>query len=69
MIISEKSMELSRRLIFLNKCETGQILRKGFDLMEMNFFGQNSNMGQILPKNVLLLKMSHTQIKSVFLEL
>ena len=39
-----------------------QILRNGFDLMELNCLGQKSEMGPILLKTVLLLKMSHKQL-------
>ncbi len=37
-----KKLRISRDLFFRNKFEKGQILRKSFDLMETNFFGQTS---------------------------
>ena len=53
-------------LSFVNKLETEQILRIYFDLMEMTFFGQTSDMGQIIQKTVLLIKMSHIQLNLLF---
>ena len=48
-------------LFFHNKLEMEQILRKGFDLMQTTFF-QSSEMEEIIPKTVLLLKMSHLEL-------
>ena len=43
---------------FLNLFEKGQILKKGFDLMEIIFSVQTIEIGQILPETVLLLSFS-----------
>ena len=46
----------------------GNILKKGFDLMEINLFGQTSDVEKILQKTILLLEMSHVQQNLAFLE-
>ena len=33
-----------------------------FDLIETTFFGQTREMGQILPKTIFILKMSHIKL-------
>ena len=50
MTISERSKELIRKLLFINKFEMWQIMRKGFDLIETTFFGQTIETGQIYRK-------------------
>ena len=42
-----KKLRISQGEIFLNEFEKGQILKKGFDLMETTFFVQTSKMVQI----------------------
>ena len=53
----KEAKNYSKSNFFLNKFENGQILRKGFDLMETTFFCQTSEMRQILSKTCFLLKM------------
>ena len=43
--ISERSLELLGDFFFSKKYEKAQILRKCFDLMETNIFGQTSEAG------------------------
>ena len=57
-----KKLRISRVRFFLNEFEKGYILKNSFDLMETTFFVQTSEMGQIFPKTVLLLIMSHIQL-------
>ena len=42
-------------------------MKKGFDLIENTFYVQASEMGQLLPKTVLLHTMSHIQLNYAFL--
>ena len=59
LIISERSTEILRKLVFLNMFEKGQILT--------TFFDQTIKRGQILTKTVFLPKVSHIQLNYAFL--
>ena len=60
--IQKEAKNYSESNFFLNKFEKGKFLRKDFDLMETNFLFKPVKPGKILPKTVLLLKMSHIQV-------
>ena len=62
-LLSQKKILTHREKFFHNEFEKGQILNNSFDLMEKTFFVQTIEMVQLLQKNVLLLKMSHIQLK------
>ena len=64
--ISERSTEILRKFVFLNKFEKGQILRKIWIFLN-NFFWSNQLRGQLLTKTVFLLKISHIQLNYAFL--
>ena len=64
--ISERSTEILRELVYLNKFEKRQIQRKIWIVVN-NLFVQSSKMGQILTKTVFLLKMSHMLLNYAFL--
>ncbi len=66
MELSQKEDEEYSEIIFFNKSEKGQILRKILILNGTTFFGQTSETGQILTKTVFLLKISHKQLLSFF---
>ena len=50
--ISERTQELLRKLFFSQRVRNGLILRIDFDLIEMTFFCQTGETGQLLPKKV-----------------
>ena len=56
-----KKLWITQIFVF-NESEKWKILRKVFNLMEANLFGLTSETGQIFPKTVLLIKMSHIQL-------
>ena len=64
--ISERSTEILRKFVYLNKFERRKILRKIWICLN-NFFNQTSEIGQILTKTIILLKMSHTQLNYALL--
>ena len=64
--ISEKSPEILRKFVFLNKFEKVKIKRKIWICLN-NFFWSNQKRGQILTKTVFLLKTSHIQLNYAFL--
>ena len=64
--ISEKSQEILRNFVFLNKFEKVKIKRKIWICLN-NFFWSNQKRGQILTKTVFLLKTSHIQLNYAFL--
>ena len=59
--ISERSTDILRKFVFLNKFEKRQILSKIW-ICTNNFFYQTCKRGQILTKTVFHLKMSHIQL-------
>ncbi len=61
-----KKLRIPQKENFLNEFEKGQILKKGFGLMETTFFVQTSEMGQLSQKTVLLLKMSSIELNYFF---
>ena len=65
--ISERSTELLRKFVFLNKFEKKQILRKIWICLHKSFFDQTIKRGEILTKTVFLLKMGHIQLNYAFL--
>ena len=65
--ISERSTEILRKFVFLNKFEKEQIQRKIWICCKQPCFVQSSKTGQILTKTVFLLKMSHIQLNYAFL--
>ncbi len=65
-IIWEKSTEILRKFVFLNKFEKGKIQRKIWICLN-NLFDQTSKRWQIITKTVFLPKVSHIQLNNVFL--
>ena len=63
--ISEKSTEILRKFVFLNKFEKGKIRRKIWICLN-NFFDQTIKSGQILTKTVFLLKSQPHTAKLCF---
>ena len=66
MTIYQNKLRIIQKVIFSQKFEKRQILRKGFNLIETIFLCQTCEMGQLLPKIVLLLKMSHYSLTKLF---
>ncbi len=57
-----KKLRITRKVIFSLTVWNGENLGKTFDFMETTIFVQTSEMGQILMKTVLFLKMSLIQL-------
>ena len=66
MPISERSSEILRKHVFLNKFEK-KLSRRKFGFVVKTLFVQSSKMGEISTKTVFLLKMSHIPPNYTFL--